>query len=214
MLCVRIISLHFLLLFSFVVFCCCCFVVVDDEIIIKYFSGLETFFGSSFFKKFKKKKRQMEERCDRTPENRPMNSNGWYVVFSHLKTKQKRITMKKSIRQSPTSPTPWRTEHALEIREDCPAFAGKTPFQDRVLLNLRALNLPSKLVEESDEKENNTRSVLFAASPPKPTKRKSEEDSVILSLQSQINNIINDLKEEKERSRKLEEECVETLKDD
>ena len=79
---------------------------------------------------------------------------------------------------------------------------------------LRALNLPSKLVEESDEKENNTRSVLFAASPPKPTKRKLEEESVILSLQSQINNIINDLKEEKERSRKLKEECVEPLKDE
>ena len=79
---------------------------------------------------------------------------------------------------------------------------------------LRALNLPSKIMEESDEKENDTRSVLFAPSPPKPTKRKLEEESVILSLQSQINNIINDLKEEKERSRKLKEECVETLKDE
>ena len=69
-------------------------------------------------------------------------------------------------------------------------------------------------MEESDEKENDTRSVLFAPSPPKPTKRKLEEESVILSLQSQINNIINDLKEEKERSRKLKEECVETLKDE
>ena len=138
--------------------------------------------------------------------------------FSHLKTKQKKNHDEKSIRQSPTSSDFRSAPNTLsKFREDCPAFAGKTPFQDRVLraLNLPSLNLPSKIVEESDEKENDTRSVLFAVSPPKPTKRKSEEDSVvILSLQSRINNIINDLKEEKERSRKLEEECVETLKDE
>ena len=66
-------------------------------------------------------------------------------------------------------------------------------------------------MEENDEKENdNTRSVLFAASPPKTFERNLEEERVILSLQSQITNIMKDLNEEKEKSRK----CVKSLTDE
>ena len=84
-----------------------------------------------------------------------------------------------------------------KFREDCPAFVGKTPFQDRVL---RALNLPSKLVEESDEKENNEKRSV-CASPPKPTKRKVEgERNFRFNHKSTA---LSTIWRKKERSRKL-----------
>jgi len=104
-----------------------------------------------------------------------------------------------------------------KFREDCPAFAGKTPFQDRVL---RALNLsdttpslPSKLVEECIEKENNAR-VLFAASPPRThlRKRGKEDDAIIQSLQSQITKLGKKLTEETDKLRKLQDSRIEELR--